>query len=68
MCLSTNNYPQLYFRVFNRALARARAIELDFTNGEDEEETMCPVCQESKLLLHLSYQALVDPLRPSLRK
>ncbi|KAH9985885.1 SNF2 family N-terminal domain-containing protein [Russula compacta] len=29
-----------------RALARARAIELDFTNGEDEEDTMCPVCHE----------------------
>ena len=32
----------------NRALARARAIELDFTTGGNEEEdTMCPVCQES---------------------
>ena len=32
----------------NRALDRARAIELDFTNGEGEEDTMCPVCHESK--------------------
>jgi hypothetical protein len=32
----------------NRALARARALELDFTTGGNEEEdTMCPVCQES---------------------
>jgi hypothetical protein len=31
----------------NRALARTRAIELDFTNGGDEEDTMCPVCHES---------------------
>jgi hypothetical protein len=31
----------------NRAAARARAIELDFTNGADEEDTMCPVCHES---------------------
>jgi len=32
----------------NRALARARAIELDFTNdGNEEEDTMCPVCHES---------------------
>jgi len=40
----------------NRALTRARAIELDFTNGGDEEEeTMCPVCHESTPLprLHL---------------
>jgi len=29
-----------------RAAARARAIELDFTNGADEEDTMCPVCHE----------------------
>ncbi|KAI0290312.1 SNF2 family N-terminal domain-containing protein [Russula brevipes] len=26
--------------------ARARAMELDFTNGGDEEDTMCPVCHE----------------------
>ena len=37
----------------NRALARARAIELDFTNGEDEEDTMCPVCHESTPFPHL---------------
>ena len=34
----------------NRALARARAIERDFTNGGDEEDTMCPVCHESTTL------------------
>lgn len=68
MYLSTNNYHQLYFRVLNRASARARAIELDFTNGGDEEETMCPVCHESKPHLRLSPQALVDPSQPSLRK
>ena len=68
MYLSTNNYHQLYFCVLNRALARARAIELDFTNGGDEEETMCPVCHESRSLLRLSHQALVDPSQPSLRK
>jgi phenylpropionate dioxygenase-like ring-hydroxylating dioxygenase large terminal subunit len=33
-------------KIKKRALTRARAIELDFTNGEDEEETMCPVCHE----------------------
>lgn len=60
MYQSTNNYHQLYFRVLNRALARARAIELDFTDGGDEEETMCPVCQESKPLLRLSRRASVD--------
>lgn len=38
----------------NRALARARAIELDFTTGGNEEEdTMCPVCQESAPFLVL---------------
>jgi len=38
----------------NRALTRARAIELDFTNGGDEEEgTMCPVCHESTPLPRL---------------
>jgi hypothetical protein len=31
----------------NRALDRARAIELDFTDGGKEEDTMCPVCRES---------------------
>ena len=68
MYLSTNNYHRLYFCVLNRALARARAIELDFTDGGDEEETMCPVCHESKPPLRLSRQALVDTSRPSLRK
>jgi hypothetical protein len=43
---------QLYFRASKRALTRARAIELDFTDGEDEEDTMCPVCHESTPLLH----------------
>ncbi|KAI9457065.1 SNF2 family N-terminal domain-containing protein [Russula earlei] len=38
--------PYLRFHPPNRALTRARAIELDFTNGEDEEDTMCPVCHE----------------------
>ncbi|KAH9054910.1 SNF2 family DNA-dependent ATPase [Lactarius vividus] len=33
-------------RMKKRALDRARAIELDFTNGADEEDTMCPVCHE----------------------
>ncbi|KAH9017389.1 SNF2 family DNA-dependent ATPase [Lactarius pseudohatsudake] len=33
-------------RIKKRALDRARAIELDFTNGADEEDTMCPVCHE----------------------
>jgi len=65
--LSTNKYHQLYFRALNRALTRARAIELDFTNGGDEEETMCPVCHESKPLL-LSHQVSVDPSQPSIRK
>ena len=37
----------------DRALARERAIELDFTTGGDEEEdTMCPVCHESRPLPH----------------
>jgi hypothetical protein len=36
-----------------RALTRARAIELDFTDGGDEEDTMCPVCHDSTPLLHL---------------
>jgi hypothetical protein len=68
--LSTNDYHQLHFRVLDRALARARAIELDFTDGGDEEETVpvCPVCQESNPLLRLYRQASVDPSHPSLRK
>jgi hypothetical protein len=36
-----------------RALSRAWAAELDFTNGGNEEEIMCPVCHESTPLLHL---------------
>ena len=68
MYLSTNNHHQLHFRVLDRALAHARAIELDFTDGGDEEETMCPVCQESNPLLCLSRQASVDPSHPRLRK
>ena len=67
MYLSMTHYHQLYIRVLNRALTRARAIELDFTNGGDEEETMCPVCHESKSL-HLSRQAFSRPSQPSLRK
>lgn len=35
------------YMLCDRAVARARAIELDFTNGADEEDTMCPVCHES---------------------
>ena len=50
---SSNDGRQFYFRASKRALARARAIELDFTNGVDEEDTMCPVCHESMPLLHL---------------
>ncbi|KAN0118821.1 SNF2 family N-terminal domain containing protein [Russula decolorans] len=38
--------PEWVVKVRRRALARARAIELDFTDGGDEEETMCPVCHE----------------------
>ncbi|KAH9990105.1 SNF2 family N-terminal domain-containing protein [Russula vinacea] len=33
-------------KVKKRAMTRARAMELDFTNGEDEEDTMCPVCHD----------------------
>jgi hypothetical protein len=33
--------------LLNRALDRARALELDFTDGGNEEDTMCPVCRES---------------------
>ncbi|KAI0255631.1 SNF2 family N-terminal domain-containing protein [Lactifluus subvellereus] len=33
-------------RLKRRALARARAIELDFTNGGDEQDSICPVCHE----------------------
>jgi hypothetical protein len=60
----------IYFNVPDRALARARAIELDFTNdGNEEEDTMCPVCHESTPL-HFIYpfQVLIDDLQCSLRK
>ncbi|KAI9435461.1 SNF2 family N-terminal domain-containing protein [Lactarius indigo] len=38
--------PEWVVRMKKRALDRARAIELDFTNSADEEDTMCPVCHE----------------------
>ncbi|KAI9451415.1 SNF2 family N-terminal domain-containing protein [Lactarius psammicola] len=38
--------PEWVVRIKKRALDRARAIELDFTNGANEEDTMCPVCHE----------------------
>ena len=60
-------YSSALFFILNRALARARAIELDFTDGGDEEETMCPVCHESTSLLYLGF-TVIDPSRPSLRK
>jgi hypothetical protein len=44
------------FQSCDRAQARARAIELDFTNGGDEEDTMCPVCHESMPLPPLLFQ------------
>ena len=47
MYLSSNDGRQPYFRAPKRAMTRARAMELDFTNGEDEEDTMCPVCHDS---------------------
>jgi hypothetical protein len=63
-------YSSALFFVLNRALARARAIELDFTDGGDEEETMCPVCHESTSLLYIPLLGftVIDPSRPSLRK
>ncbi|KAH9958710.1 SNF2 family N-terminal domain-containing protein [Russula dissimulans] len=38
--------PEWVVKLKKRALARARALELDFTQGGDEEDTMCPVCHE----------------------
>lgn len=44
----------LIYMLPNRALDRALAIELDFTNtsGAKEEDTMCPVCHESMQVTH----------------
>jgi hypothetical protein len=39
--------PEWVVQLKKRALDRARAIELDFTDGGKEEDTMCPVCRES---------------------
>lgn len=56
----------LIYMLLNRALDRALAIELDFTNtnGAKEEDTMCPVCHES---MQAPLPIFLFPLNPPMR-